>query len=100
MEIEHEDKPVANATSDYQSSVQVDTQNVTYATVNDMKVTGYLARPENVEGATPGIIVIHEMRGTGSATLDDDPATGRAGLYRLGCRSLYGRIRRFTRPSR
>lgn len=64
MEVEHEaDEPVANASSEYESQAQVQTQNVTYATVNGTEVTGYLATPEEAGPETPGIIVIHEWWG-------------------------------------
>lgn len=64
MEVEHKnDKPVANASAEYSSTVQVTTEEVTYATVEGNEITGYLARPEGKKGDLPGVIVIHEWWG-------------------------------------
>ena len=64
MSMEHEgDKPVQNKSSELTQASEVAAQEVTYATVNGKEVTGYLAQPENTDGDTPGIIVIHEWWG-------------------------------------
>lgn len=63
MAEEHKnDTPVSNVSMDeIQDSVTAET--VTYATVGDNEITGYLAKPANAEGDLPGIIVIHEWWG-------------------------------------
>ena len=63
MAEEHEnDTPVSNVSMDeVQDSVTAET--VTYATVGDNEITGYLAKPAEAEGDLPGIIVIHEWWG-------------------------------------
>lgn len=64
MMVEHgSDKPIANAESEMAPSRPVTGKAVEYATVNGHKVEGYLAVPENSQGAIPGIIVIHEWWG-------------------------------------
>lgn len=64
MSMEHEgDHPVENASLDLAQSGEVSGEEVTYATVNGTEITGYLAKPENAEENTPGIIVIHEWWG-------------------------------------
>jgi carboxymethylenebutenolidase len=62
MAAEHaDDSPVASPAADKPASA-VETERVTYATVGDRPVTGYLARPKAAKGR-PGIIVIHEWWG-------------------------------------
>lgn len=63
MASEHEgDLPVKNALSELEPVPQVSGEEVTYATVNGNKITGYLAKGES-GGVSPGIIVIHEWWG-------------------------------------
>lgn len=64
MENEHEgDTPVANEAADIKQSAEVSAEEVTYATVNGTEITGYLAKPDNMDEDRPGIIVIHEWWG-------------------------------------
>jgi carboxymethylenebutenolidase len=64
MSMEHEgDRPVENASSDLTQSDEVSGEEVTYATVNGTEITGYLAKADNADDNTPGIIVIHEWWG-------------------------------------
>lgn len=64
MSDEHEgDTPIENAASDLSQSAEASGQEVTYATVNGNEITGYLAKPEESNGESPGIIVIHEWWG-------------------------------------
>jgi carboxymethylenebutenolidase len=64
MAHEHrDDAPVANPVSDTEPSAPVVTEVVSYATIDDTPVAGYLARPEHREGPLPGLIVIHEWWG-------------------------------------
>ncbi len=64
MAEEHrEDSPVPGAASQGEPAAAVETEAVTYATVDGNAVAGYLARPRDSEGAAPGIIVIHEWWG-------------------------------------
>lgn len=64
MSMEHEgDRPVENASSDLAQSGEAAGEEVRYATVNGTEITGYLAKPENADKNTPGIIVIHEWWG-------------------------------------
>jgi carboxymethylenebutenolidase len=57
------DAPVPNPASETEPSVPVVGEDVTYATVADVPVVGYLARPEGREEPLPGLIVIHEWWG-------------------------------------
>jgi carboxymethylenebutenolidase len=64
MAHEHrDDAPVANPVSDNEPSVAVVAEAVSYATIADAPVTGYLARPKDHAGPLPGLIVIHEWWG-------------------------------------
>jgi carboxymethylenebutenolidase len=64
MEKEHEgDTPVANEAAEIKQSAEVSGEEVTYATVNGTEITGYLAKPDKMDGSRPGIIVIHEWWG-------------------------------------
>lgn len=64
MDEEHkDDAPVENAASETPQSAEVDTQTVTYATVNGNEISGYLAKPKGAEGDLPALIVIHEWWG-------------------------------------
>ncbi|GAA5522603.1 dienelactone hydrolase family protein [Aliifodinibius salicampi] len=64
MSMEHEgDRPVENASSDLAQSGEVSGEEVNYATVNGTEITGYLAKADNADENTPGIIVIHEWWG-------------------------------------
>lgn len=64
MTDEHEgDTPVENASTELNQLAEMSAKTVTYATVNGKKVTGYLARPDEMTEDTPGIIVIHEWWG-------------------------------------
>lgn len=64
MAREHEgDTPVPGAASEAAQDREVATEEVTYGTVDGNPVTGYLARPANLEGSAPGILVIHEWWG-------------------------------------
>ena len=64
MAREHaEDAPVSNEASQASPATEVETELVTYATVDGVEVTGYLARPVGAEGPLPGVIVIHEWWG-------------------------------------
>jgi carboxymethylenebutenolidase len=65
MATEHEaDRPVPGglAASAVDSSVAIDESEVTYATVNDNSITGFLARPAEGDGKA-GVIVIQEWWG-------------------------------------
>jgi len=57
------DAPVANDASEATPDAEVETETVTYATVDGKPVEGFLARPKGVEGPLPGIIVIQEWWG-------------------------------------
>ena len=65
MAKEHkEDSPVPGASSlEGSPKADVESETVTYATVNGNEMQGYLARPKNPSGPLPGIIVIHEWWG-------------------------------------
>ncbi|MGM0588082.1 MAG: dienelactone hydrolase family protein [Bacteroidota bacterium] len=64
MAEEHQnDSPVANEAQYLGSSDHVQGMEVTYATINDQSITGYLAKPEDGSANRPGIIVIHEWWG-------------------------------------
>jgi carboxymethylenebutenolidase len=64
MAHQHEgDAPVATEAAAAAPAAEVETQTVTYATVNGQPVEGYLARPLGAEGPLPGVIVIHEWWG-------------------------------------
>ncbi len=63
MAEEHkDDTPVASPAAQPEPEAEVETERVSYATVNDVAVTGFLARPAAAEGA-PGVIVIQEWWG-------------------------------------
>jgi carboxymethylenebutenolidase len=57
------DAPVATEAATAEPAAEVETQTVTYATVNGQPVEGYLARPMGAEGPLPGVIIIHEWWG-------------------------------------
>ena len=65
MAKEHkEDSPVPGASSlEGSPKADVESETVTYATVNGNEIQGYLARPKNPSGPLPGIIVIQEWWG-------------------------------------
>ena len=64
MADEHrEDSPVPGAAAEGEPATEVETQTVTYATIEGNGVSGYLAKPKDGEGPFPGIIVIHEWWG-------------------------------------
>jgi len=66
MAAEHAgDRPVAGAAAELWEPPPggVVTRRVTYATLGDRQVTGYLARPSGETTGHPGIIVIHEWWG-------------------------------------
>jgi carboxymethylenebutenolidase len=64
MAHEHrDDAPVANPASETEPAVPVAAEVVTYATIDDKPITGYIARPKGHEGPLPGLIVIHEWWG-------------------------------------
>ncbi len=64
MAEEHrEDSPVPGAAAEGEPATEVETQTVTYATVEGNDVSGYLAKPKDGEGPLSGIIVIHEWWG-------------------------------------
>jgi carboxymethylenebutenolidase len=64
MAVEHaHDAPIANPASQTAPAVDVEADEVQYATVDGRAVIGYLARPAGVEGALPALIVIHEWWG-------------------------------------
>jgi carboxymethylenebutenolidase len=56
--------PAATAATDGADTLDVTEERVTYATLGGTPVTGYLVRPEGMEGdALPGLVVIHEWWG-------------------------------------
>lgn len=57
------DRPVASEAMAQEPSTPVSTEYVTYTTVDDTPITGYLARPEGASDDLPGLIVIHEWWG-------------------------------------
>jgi len=66
MAEEHkDDAPISNASSTLEPRLPVETQEVSYATVDGKEITGYLAKAANPdsESSLPGIIVIHEWWG-------------------------------------
>jgi len=64
MAREHEgDKPVAAAAMEGAPSQPVRAEEVTYATIDNKPIKGYLSMPEQASGSLPGIIVIHEWWG-------------------------------------
>ncbi len=64
METEHQgDTPVENASAELPQQSEVKAETVTYATVGEEEVKGYLAMPEDAGKQTPGLIVIHEWWG-------------------------------------
>lgn len=64
MRQEHaDDKPVQNEAADLEQASSATGQEVVYATVNGQDITGYLSKPDNGSGSSPGIIVIHEWWG-------------------------------------
>ena len=63
MAEEHkDDTPVASPAAQPEPATAVETERVSYATVGEEEVTGFLARPTAAEGA-PGVIVIQEWWG-------------------------------------
>lgn len=64
MTDEHQgDAPVENNSKNLRQSADVTGQEVTYAVVRGNKISGYLSKPSDADGETPGIIVIHEWWG-------------------------------------
>lgn len=64
MNQEHaDDTPISSAATAGTDTLDVTGEDVVYATVNGTEVTGYLVRPDNVEGPLPGVIVIQEWWG-------------------------------------
>jgi carboxymethylenebutenolidase len=63
MESHCADLPVASEAVAYAPATAVETEEVTYATVNGTSVTGYLARPVDATEPLPALIVIHEWWG-------------------------------------
>ena len=64
MTEEHkDDAPVSNASSTLEPRLPVETEEVTYASVDGKEISGYLARAANPESNLPGVIVIHEWWG-------------------------------------
>lgn len=62
-EIHKSDRPIPTALAQVEPTTPVVTESVEYAQVNGKTVTGYLARPQEAQGALPGIIAIHEWWG-------------------------------------
>ena len=58
-----DDTPVASPISEIKPARAVTGHSVVYATVAGKPVHGYLARPQNVKGPLPAVIVIHEWWG-------------------------------------
>ena len=58
-----QDQPVATPIAAQAPKIPVVTESVTYATIADQPITGYLARPQSAEQPLPGIIAIHEWWG-------------------------------------
>lgn len=64
MAEEHQhDAPVSNEASETAPAGDIVSEQVAYATVDGVSVTGYLARPAGGERPAPGLIVIHEWWG-------------------------------------
>ncbi len=65
MSEEHkEDSPVPGAASlEGSPAMEIESETVTYATVEGTEIKGHLARPKGSEGSLPGIIVIQEWWG-------------------------------------
>lgn len=64
MEAEHkDDTPAANAAAQLEQTEEVETETVTYATVDGTEISGYLAKPKGADDDLPGIVVIHEWWG-------------------------------------
>jgi len=64
MAEEHKnDSPTENASADMDPRLPVETEEVTYATVNGKEIKGYMAKAASPETELPGIIVIHEWWG-------------------------------------
>lgn len=64
MSVEHrDDTPVANAATSLEPREAVGGWDVIYASIDGAPVSGYLARPTNISGPLPGLIVIHEWWG-------------------------------------
>jgi len=84
MNREHaNDTPVASAAVAGADTLEVRGENVVYATVNGVEVTGYLAQLNEMEGSLPGIIVIQEWWGLNDnirAMADQIAALGYAAL--------------------
>ncbi|HEY9624384.1 MAG TPA: dienelactone hydrolase family protein [Crinalium sp.] len=57
------DRPIASAAVEQAPARPVETQRVTYGTVDGKPITGYLARPADATEPLPGLIVIHEFWG-------------------------------------
>ncbi|NJN58084.1 MAG: dienelactone hydrolase family protein [Leptolyngbyaceae cyanobacterium SL_5_9] len=63
MESHRADLPVASEAVAYAPATAVETEEVTYATIDGTPVTGYLARPAEATEPLPALIVIHEWWG-------------------------------------
>lgn len=57
------DRPIATPIVTQQPTVPVQTQTVTYGTLNKKPINGYLARPSQTTQELPALIVIHEWWG-------------------------------------
>jgi carboxymethylenebutenolidase len=57
------DYPAATAIAQIEPKIAVTTKRVTYATIDNATITGYLASPQTETDSLPGIIAIHEWWG-------------------------------------
>lgn len=63
LHLHESDMPIASGATAQAPAVPVETERVMYGTMNDRPVTGFLARPAEISGDLPALIVIHEWWG-------------------------------------